>query len=561
MSVERRNEVSKTCKSGIWALDNISLAIPAGMYGLLGADGAGRSGIMRPLLPIFLALVLFSGIGIPARAQDASKIVDQYIRAAGGTKVISKIQTLAIEGTFTKASDGRAGTFTFDIELPSRYYSELVVDDKSWIEAYNGKSAWHENGAGEVATFVGQESAQLEAAAQYYNARLIHLKRNKLALSLVGRAQVRGKDAWQIEVIAANGIKRQVYFDMATHLISEERAAIGGIEEAMLYGDYRIVDGVKLPYQIELQRGDDTYQIAVTRAVVNGVIGEQVFDFPKKSQAQPLDLKTLFKKLDENQKAIHKIMENYGGTRTEEETEYDGSGKAKKIETRQFTFFYLDGNEVSTLVQKDGKPLSEQEEKKENEKAKKRIEQLQRHEAKKEAKEEKNEEEGKEEKDNDEPGIEVFLRACQFVNPRHERFRGQDVLVFDFEPNPEFKPHSLEERVVQKLAGVVWIDDKSLEVARLEAHFVADAKIAGGLLANVQKGTSLAFEQGFINNEVWLPTYAEAYVGVRVLLLKGLKVSAVTRYSDYKKFNVQSLTSIGKAKEGAEKPPSAPPQP
>jgi hypothetical protein len=236
----------------------------------------------------------------------------------------------------------------------------------------------------------------------------------------------------------------------------------------MLYSDYRIVDGVNLPYQIDLQRGDDTYQIAVTRAVGNGVIGEHVFDFPKKSQAQSPDLKTLFKKLDENQKAIYKIMENYAGIRTEEEREYDGNGKAKKIETSQFTFFYLDGNEVSTLVQKDGKPLSEEEQTRENEKAKKRIEQLQRHEAKREAKEEKGEAEVKGEKDNREPGIEVFLRACQFVNPRHERFRGQDVLVFDFEPNPEFKPHSLVERVVQKLAGVVWIDEKSLEVARLQ---------------------------------------------------------------------------------------------
>jgi len=67
------------------------------------------------------------------------------------------------------------------------------------------------------------------------------------------------------------------------------------------------------------------------------------------------DLKALFKKIDENQKAIHKIKENYAGTRTEEETEYDGSGKVKKVETSQFTFFYMDGEEVSTLVQKDGK--------------------------------------------------------------------------------------------------------------------------------------------------------------------------------------------------------------
>jgi len=47
----------------------------------------------------------------------------------------------------------------------------------------------------------------------------------------------------------------------------------------------------------------------------------------------------------------------------------------------------------------------------------------------------------------------MFLRACQFVNPRHERFRGQDVLVFDFEGNPEYKAKKIAERVAQQLAG------------------------------------------------------------------------------------------------------------
>ena len=372
---------------------------------------------------------------------------------------------------------------------------------------------------------------------------------------------MRGKAAWQIEVTAANGIKRQVYFDAATHLIVEEKAVIGGMEEVMLYGGYRTVDGARLPYQIELRRGADTYQMAVMRAEVNGAIPESVFDFPKKSQVQLPDLKALFKKIDENQKTIRKITENYAGTRTEEETELDGSGKVKKVETNRYTFFYLDGNEVSTLVQKDGKPLSEEEQKKENEKTKKRIEELQRHAAKKEAKQEKDEEQGKEEKNEGDPGIEVFLRACRFVNPRRERFRGQDMLVFDFEPNPEFKPHKLEESVAQKLAGVVWIDEKALSVARLEAYFVGDMKIGGGLLANLQRGTSFVFEQAFVNNEVWLPTYEEAHVGVRVLLLKGFKVNEVTRYSDYQRFNVQSLAIIGKPKEEAEKPGPAPPHP
>jgi hypothetical protein len=514
----------------------------------------------RPSIAFIAITVLtLAGGAYPAQAQEAGKIVDQYVKATGGGKALARLQTVTLEGTFT-SDDGKTGTYTLDTKLPNRYYSELLVGEKNLIEAYNGKSAWHQNRTGELGTLVGPEGMQLEAAAQYYNSRLLHLKKNKITLLLVGHAQVRGRDSLQVEVTTTTGVKRQVFFDPQTHLIVKEAATVGGLEEEILYDDYRTVDGVKLPYKIELHRGSDKYDIGVTRAVINGTVGERVFDFPIKSQVKLPDLKALFKEIDDNQKAIDKIRENYAGSQSEEETEFEGDGKVKKHEISEYTFFYLHGDEITTLVKKDGKPLSDAEQKKENEKTQKRIEEHQKREAKKEAKEEKAKEEGKKD-EGDEPGIEVFLRACQFVNPRRERFRGQDVLVFDFEPNPEFKAHKLEEKVVQKLAGVVWIDEKAHDVARLEAYFVGDMKFAGGLLANLQKGTSVVYEQAFVNNEVWLPTYMEAHIGVRFLLVKGIKASVVTRYWDYKRFNVETLSTIAKPKGTAETPVDPPTKP
>jgi len=507
------------------------------------------------LLSILIALMLTGGT-YPAPAQDAGKIVEQYVKAAGGARLLARIQTLTLEGTFT-SDDGKMGTYTLDTKLPNRYYSELMAGEKNVIEAYNGKSAWHQNAAGELGTLVGPEGMQLEAAAQYYNSRLVNPKKSKITLAFVGHAQVRGRDAMQVEITTATGVKRQVFFDPQTRLIVKEAATVGGVEEEILYDEYRTVDGVKLPHKVELHRGDDKYDISVTRAAINGAVGERVFDFPVKSQVKLPDLKALFKEIDDNQKAIDKIKENYAGSQSEEETEFEGDGRVKKRESNEYTFFYLNGNEITTVVKKDGKPLSEAEQKKENEKTQKRIAELQKRETKKEAKAEKAKEEGKSD-EKDEPGIEIFLRACQFVNPRRERFRGQDVLVFDFEPNPEFKAHKMVEKIVQKLAGVVWIDEKAHDVARLEAYFTGDMKIAGGLLANLQKGTSFVFEQAFVNNEVWLPTYMEAHVGVRFLLVKGIKASVVTRYWDYKKFNVETLSTIAKPK-GATGAPADPP--
>src|SRR6266850_1665927 len=514
---------------------------------------------MRTPFRIILFALMLNGTACPAPAQDPGKIVGQYVKAAGGSKALGKIRTLTLEGVFTNG-DGKAGTYTFDTKLPNRYYSELLVGDKNLIEAYNGKSAWHQNAAGELGTLVGPEGMQMEAAAQYYNSRLVNPKKSKIALAFVGHAQVRGRDAVQLEVTTATGVKRQVFFDPQTHLIVKEAATVGGVEEEILYDDYRTIDGVNLPHKIELHRGSDKYDITVTRAAINGTVGERVFDFPIKSQVKLPDLKALFKEIDENQKAIDKIKENYAGSQSEEETEFEGDGRVKKRESNDYTFFYLNGEEVTTRVKKDGKLLSAEEQKKENEKTQKRIAELQKRETKKEAKAEKAKEEGKSD-EKDEPGIEIFLRACQFVNPRRERFRGQDVLVFDFEPNPEFKAHKMVEKIVQKLAGVVWIDEKAHDVARLEAYFVGDMKIGGGLLANLQKGTSFVFEQGFVNDEVWLPTYMEGHIGVRFLLVKGIKASIVTRYWDYKKFNVETLSTITKPKGAADAPRDPPTRP
>ena len=496
--------------------------------------------------PVLAALLLFCAP--PVGAQDAHKLVDQYVKASGGSKLLFRLHSLSLQGAIAPSGDSAGGTFTLDTRRPNRYYFELISGATRRIEAYNGKSVWRELEPGHPATLEGSEAAEIDAAAQVANTRLLDLKSNKLTLTWIAHATVGERGAEQVEVVTASGVKREVFFDSQTHLLVEESTPPGAGDRQILYSDYRPESGLQLPHKIELHIGPAVYRIDVTRVAVNETIPEHVFDFPRNSQAKVPDLKELFTEIDKNQKAIDKIKENYAGYRTEEETEYAGDGTVKRHETSEYTFFYLLGDEVSTLVKKNGKPLSDSEQKKENERAQKQVKEIQARAAKKEAKEEKAHGEGKEDKDDDDVDIEIFLRACQFINPRRERLRGQDVLVFDFEGNPEFKPRKLVERIVQKLAGVIWIDEKALDVARLEAYFVSDAKIAGGLLVNLQRGTGFVFEQAYLNNEVWLPTYAEAHVGVRVLLVKGVRVTAVTRYSDYKRFQVESISKIAPPK-------------
>ncbi|HUJ41127.1 MAG TPA: hypothetical protein VLW54_11325 [Candidatus Acidoferrales bacterium] len=499
---------------------------------------------------LLLLAVLFLLAAPAARSQDARKIVEQYVKAAGGSRSLSRLRSVSIEGSVAPEDGGPIGTFTLDTRRPNRYYLELLAGNFRLIEAYNGKSSWRESEPGHPLTLQDSEASGMEAVAQIANTRLADLKANKLFVSWIAHTTVAGRPAEQIEVVTASGSKREEFFDSETHLLLQESAPPGAPLREIRYSGYRLERGLPFPRHLEIRTGSAVFRIEVTRITLDETIPDHVFDFPRRSQAKLPDLRQLFEQIDRNQKAIDKLKENYAGTRTEEQTEFAGDGSVKRHESSEYTFFFLLGHEVSTQVKKDGKPLSPAEQEKENERARKRVEEIQARAARRQARQEKAREEGKESNDGDDDdvGIEMFLRACQFINPRRERFRGQDVLVFDFEGNPEFKPRKLAEKIVQKLAGVIWIDEKALGVVRLEAYFTSDARIAGGLLVNLQRGTGFVFEQAFLNNEVWLPTYEEAHVGVRLLLVKGYRETQVTRYSDYQRFRVDSLSKLAPPK-------------
>src|SRR5581483_5122331 len=64
--------------------------------------------------------------------------------------------------------------------------------------------------------------------------------------------------------------------------------------------------------------------------------------------------------------------------------------------------------------------------------------------------------------------------------------------------------------------------------------------IAGGMFVSLKPGSGMVFEQERINNEVWMPSYQEVNFAARVFLIKGFTGNSVTRFSDYKIFNVNA---------------------
>ncbi len=249
-----------------------------------------------------------------------------------------------------------------------------------------------------------------------------------------------------------------------------------------------------------------------------------------KSMAMP-DMAALLEKLRANQDKIEAIEKNYICTKTDDQFELDKSGKKKDEEIRQYDFYYDGDIPVQRLVAKDGKPLSESEQKKEDERVKKSV-------AKAKEREAKNEEDsGKRQVT---LGIATFLKVSELSNARKEQYKGHEVLAVDFAPNPTYKPKNRNEDIAHKISGTLWIDEEALQVVKLEAKLVQGMKIWGGLLASIKPGSSLVFEQERVNNEIWLPSGYVIDFSARILF-SGKRGEVIGTYTNYRKFRVDTV--------------------
>jgi hypothetical protein len=348
---------------------------------------------------------------------------------------------------------------------------------------------------------------------------------------LVGIDDVHAQKAYHIELTFTPSVKRDLYFDTETHLLM--RSVSAGVRTD--YFDYRAVSGILAPQSMEVTRGGKTYTISVTHIDLNGEVSDAIFNFPSSDNRPLPDIPQLLRDMNQNQRAIEDIQKHYTCHLTEEELKVDSKGDVTSKTVKEYDLFFVGENEVRHLLAKDGKLLEGDEKRKEDERFSKEFDELK----KKQAELQNDPKKLEKQQERDEEQVSDFLRAESFTNPRREIFRGHEVIVFDFAANPGYKPRNMNESIAQKLGGVVWVDEDARDVARLEARFMDTAKIGGGLVGSISKGANLVIEQAKVNNEIWLPTYAEVHATARVAFVH-FKANLIDRYSDYKKFGSES---------------------
>lgn len=488
----------------------------------------------------FIAFLILS-VGSTISAQPLSKVLGQAEKALGGAKALKSVRSIKRSGRITRVKDLAEARYLFQASQPNLLNISYYLGGFETEIGFNGRSGWARNSRDGLGTLTGKASIDLIAAATFRNNLWLRSKDEKAKLASGGRTLIDGKSVNSVIYSNPKGAVIKLFFDSATGLLIRDELLMCEALVVTDYSDYQEVSGVKQAYSERLNINGEIYDVRYDQISINENIAASEFNLPTPAGKPLPDIATLLRDLQANEENVESLIDKYSFVQksTKRELGKDGILRDTESETVQLSFYK--GRRITRLIEKNGRPLNEREQADADRDAAKGVEEIEKDIAKEDAKMLRQDRTGTPSSDSRRVSIAEVLRASKLLNPRRERFRGRDVIVFDFEPDPSFDMRNAKSmlKFFGKTAGVMWIDEKDKQVARLEAVLFESYKVGGGVLAKLNKGASFTLEKERVNDEIWLPSQTEINLSVRVLLLKGISVNQVIRSYDYRVFETE----------------------
>jgi len=125
-----------------------------------------------------------------------------------------------------------------------------------------------------------------------------------------------------------------------------------------------------------------------------------------------------------------------------------------------------------------------------------------------------------------------------------ERIDGHDTIQLTLDPRPDARPATREGHWMQAFKCRAWVSENDYELVKLNVDAIRDVNIGFGMLARMNTGTQMSFARRMVNGEVWLPARADYTVRARGLMLKRYDQGGTIEFSNYRKFTVDTSTTI-----------------
>jgi hypothetical protein len=248
------------------------------------------------------------------------------------------------------------------------------------------------------------------------------------------------------------------------------------------------------------------------------------------------DAREIFRRSAEKDQQNRALRRQYTYLERGVERELDKNGKTKSTHSTTRDVSILYGNQFSRLIEKDGKPLSDRDQRKEQDRLAKFTAKWG-HETPQERKAREEEHEKNRAK------IEAFLKeipdAFDLRLLPSEKVDGHDTWVIQAEPHPGYRPKTDMGKYLSKVHGKVWIDKAEYQWVKVDAETI-DTISFGLVLFRLFKGSRIEFEQARVNDEIWLPRRQHISAAGRMGIFLKAALDADTKFENYRKFQTDS---------------------
>jgi len=149
-------------------------------------------------------------------------------------------------------------------------------------QGFDGRTSWNLSNKGSQ-SLNGIELAAL-AGADFY--REISLGDLYTRIKLLGKVKEGYRELYMVEAVSRNGAAENLYFDAESGLLIHRditrRTSQGSVRTEVYFGDWREVDGVKLPFQMTQSMPNLRFVITLEDIKHNVPVDEAAFQGPSR---------------------------------------------------------------------------------------------------------------------------------------------------------------------------------------------------------------------------------------------------------------------------------------
>jgi hypothetical protein len=240
----------------------------------------------------------------------------------------------------------------------------------------------------------------------------------------------------------------------------------------------------------------------------------------------------LIRQVEANQLKLDRTRESYTYREIQVMHELDKHGAIKKQESREYNVFYVNGHPIQRLMRRDGNALSASEEAKETAHITGKVQLAQQTPP------------GDPLNTRHQVSVSRLLQIQHFFNERRVTVDNRPMIAVDFRGDASAATHGIAEDASKHLSGTLWIDEKDLQVRRVDATLDSPLHLELGLVS-LSTGSNFTFDQKLINNEVWLPTGATVHIEAKAAIFFGYHIQVQITDDQYHRFQASAIQQPG----------------